>query len=160
MTARTYKPIDTQEDAELSPLMQAAVEALGGTKHWAGSVRGLAGLICRTFIIHSTGHLEDEQLKFSETLKFDNGDVNQREWRIFERPEGLHIESESVVLIRPGQLKNSMLSFVYRLNLGQFSLLYHDTFKPGPNGKIENTGFATFLGLRIMTIDAEGRVAK
>lgn len=160
MTLPLRKPVPAATGAELSPLMQAAFAALGGTKHWTGRVRGLAGLIRRTFVIDSTGHFENDQLKFYETLKFDDGETNQREWTISERQDGLHIEAESVDLIRPGGLKGDVLSFVYRLKLGRFSLPYHDIFRPDPNGEVENTGFATFLGLRVMKIEATGRTIR
>lgn len=160
MTLPLRKPVPAATGAELSPLMQAAFAALGGTKHWTGRVRGLAGLIRRTFVIDSTGHFENDQLKFYETLKFDDGETNQREWTISERQDGLHIEAESVDLLRPGGLKGDVLSFVYRLKLGRYSLPYHDIFRPGPQGEVENTGFATFLGLRVMKIEATGRTIR
>lgn len=160
MTAQIRKILPDTKVTEHSPLMQAAFAALGGTKHWTGRVRGLAGLIRRTFVIDSTGQFENGQLKFYETLKFDDGETNQREWTIIERQDGLHIEAESVDPIQPGRLDNDALSFVYRLKLGRFSLPYRDIFRPGPQGEVENTGFATFLGLRVMKIEATGRTTK
>ena len=160
MTTQLHKPISAAKATELSPLMQTAYAALGGTKHWTGRVRGLAGLIRRTFDIDSAGHFENGQLMFYETLKFDDGETNQREWTIFERQDGLHIEEGSVNLVRPGQLERDVLIFIYRLNLGRFSLRYRDIFRIGPQGDVENTGFATFLGLRILKIEATGRTAR
>lgn len=157
MTAKISEPISVIEDATMTPLMDAAFNALGGAKRWTGRVRGLAGLIRRTFVIDSTGHLENGHLKFNETLTFDDGETSQREWRIFERPDGLHIESSTVELIRPGLLEDGILSFVYRLKLGRFSLPYHDIFRPGADGETANIGFATFLGLRVMNIEAVGQ---
>jgi len=157
MTAQLLKSKHPAEYAEMSPLMQAALAALGGPKHWTGRVRGLGGLIRRTFIIDSTGHYENGQLKFCETMKFDDGDTNQREWTIIERSDGLHIEADSVELIRPGRLERNALSFIYRLKLGRFAMPYRDVFKPGTNAEVENTGFATMLGLPIMKIEAVGQ---
>ena len=160
MTAQSLKSIHAAQHAEMSPLIQAALAALGGTKHWTGRVRGLAGLIRRTFVIESTGQYENGQLKFFETLKFDDGETNQREWTISERPDGLHIEASAIQLIRPGRLEQGALTFLYRLRLGCFSLPYHDVFRSGAQGEVENTGFATFLGLRIMKIEATGQTTK
>ena len=130
MTASSLKrsDLDLETPANLSPLMTAAYTALGGAKHWTGDVRGLGGLIRRQFTIQSTGVYHDGEIIFRETLTFDDGEHNQREWSVIEREDGLHLQADTIRQIRPGRIQDGILILDYRLKLGRIWLPYRDLF--------------------------------
>lgn len=136
----------------LSPLMDAALRHLGGRKCWRGHVRGLAGLINRKVEIMSEGVLVEDRLHFRETLKFDNGDEEQRQWQVRETQKGLVLEADNVALLEPGKLHGPNLVFRYRVRFGNMNFDYFDIFRELPDGQIENKGVARKFGIKIFDV--------
>ena len=60
--------------------MRCAVACLGGSKSWRGEVRGFFGLLRRRFTIFSLGHADKGAFSFHETMKFDDGEPEKRQW--------------------------------------------------------------------------------
>lgn len=147
--------IDTKlASRDSSDAMRMAIQCLGGAKSWYGYVTGLFGMIQRRFTIESTGLVEGSALVFLERLKFNDGEEQKREWRIFDTPEGLALEGEDVTLIRNGRIQDDALSFVYRVKFGSLKFAYRDIFNTRADGGVENIGYARFLGMPIMKVTA------
>ena len=150
-----FKTVEPKTD-ELSDAMRSAIEFLGGRKHWNGTVRGLAGLISRSFSIDSIGVVKDGVLIFRETLKFDNGETQDREWQLFETPHGIAVEGDDITLVQYGKIDNGALHITYRVKFGAQTFTYRDVFKRGSDSDVYNEGHASLLGLPVMKIIANG----
>jgi len=153
------KEIAAETVAPSSDAMELAEKVLGGRKVWRGEVRGLLGLLHRGFDIRSKGKLDARGLVFEEKLLFDDGEVQERSWRIREGAEGLALEADIVALLKPGQIKKDALEFVYRLKFGALTFRYRDIFLLQTDGTVRNLGFANWLGLPLMKITAIGKIA-
>lgn len=135
--------------------MSLAMACLGGRRRWEGDVRGLFGIIRRRFSIHSDGVMRDGAFCFSETLSFDDGETQQREWRLVEAENGLRVEGPDVEQIEPAQLASkNALDLVYKIKLGTLRFRYRDLFRLRDNGFVENVGHVSFAGFRVMTVTA------
>lgn len=148
-----------QRNDELSTgatAMDLALACLGGRKSWKGSARIFGGLVSRDFDISSDGAMEDGVLVFLETLRFEDGEIQNRIWRIRETPDGLTIEGEGITTIDNGRIEDGALVFDYRIVMGGVAYHYHDVFRRTDNDEIENTGVARMLGLPVMAIHARG----
>ncbi|MEZ5893414.1 MAG: DUF3833 family protein [Parvularculaceae bacterium] len=141
--------------AVASDAMQLAIACLGGRKLWSGSALGLFGLINRGFSISSDGVFEDGALVFRETLRFDDGEVQDRMWRVAETSLGLVLEADGIETIKPGRIENGALVFDYRIVMGGVAFSYRDEFRI-KNGGVDNVGAARLFGLTILTITARG----
>ncbi len=146
------KVMSTTSDA-----MELAEKSLGGRKRWRGEVNGLLGLLRRGFEIQSIGKLESRGLVFNENLEFDDGEIQERSWLISQATDGLVIEADGVEILKPGQVKNQELVFVYRLKLGKLTFRYQDSFYLRTDGQVTNEGKASWYGLPVMKIIATGR---
>ncbi len=144
----------------VSPTLKAMVlaeKSLGGRKCWRGEVTGLLGLLRRGFDIQSTGKLDARGLVFDEKLEFDDGEIQERSWRIGQSADGLLIEADGIDLLEPGQVKNNALIFVYQLKFGSLSFRYRDKFFLDGDGNVNNVGRASWCGLPVMKIFATGK---
>ncbi len=142
-----------------SPAMELAEKSLGGRKFWRGEVNGLLGMLPRKFDIQSTGRLAARGLVFDETLRFDDGEIQERSWLIDQTPNGLTIEADGIELLKPGKVKNQTLIFVYRLKFGSLTFRYRDKFYLGTDGQVTNEGNASWCGIPVMKITATGKAA-
>ncbi|WP_428407867.1 DUF3833 family protein [Hyphococcus sp.] len=143
------KPISKSEQ------MAFATACLGGERRWEGSVRGLFGLIQRRFSIHSLGVIREGELCFSETICFDDGETQQREWRLVDAKGGLAVEGPDVEQIAPARLDNeNAMTLIYKIKLGTFRFRYRDLFRLQEDGGVENIGYVSLGGIRVMTITA------
>ncbi len=157
--AATAKPKTrgSAKGVSTSDTMAMAIACLGGRKHWEGSVRGFFGLLRRTTVIESSGAIEDGVLVFRETLTFDNGDEEKREWRLRDEPEGLMLKADGIQQLRPGRIEGGLLVVDYILSLNGMKFGYRDSFKSTPDGGVKNTGRAKLLGVPVMTINVTGQ---
>jgi len=142
-----------------SDAMRLAEKSLGGRKQWRGDVTGMLGLLRRGFGIQSVGKLDARGLIFDETLEFDDGEVQNRSWRIGQTSGGLVIEADGIDLLEPGHLENNALVFVYRLKFGALSFRYRDKFYLTADGNVTNEGRASWFGIPVMKIVATGKAA-
>lgn len=138
----------------LSPAMRLAHASLGGVKKWRGNVSGLGGLLQRTFEIDSNGKLDNGNLQFFETLTFNDGAVETRQWRLFETPAGLDVEGDGISLILPGVIVDGALVIAYRVKFGALTFDYKDVFNVNSDGSVRNDGEASLLGVTLMHITA------
>ncbi len=143
------RPIST------SAQMDIAKACLGGERQWVGNVRGPFGLIKRQFSIQSNGIIQGGDLCFFETVCFDDGETQKREWRLVDARGGLLVKGPDVEQIEPSQLANeNALILVYKIKLGTMRFRYHDLFRLHVDGGVENIGQVTFGGIRVMRITA------
>lgn len=140
----------------LSDAMVMVIACLGGRKRWQGRVRGLFGLLRRDVDIESSGALEDGVFLFRETLTFDNGDQEKREWRLHDTPHGVALKATGIEPLRPGGIEDGFLVFNYVLLLNGFKVNYRDAFRQGPDGTISNSGSGKVFGLPILTVEITG----
>lgn len=147
---RDFQPQRSQSEA-----MRAAFACLGGERRWTGTVRGLFGLIRRNFAIWSNGRMEDGALVFQETLAFEDGETQERQWRIADGAEGLTVEGDGVIQTGPGRhIGENGFEISYRIRFGSLSFDYRDTFILREDGAVCNLGEARLLGFPVMKIEA------
>lgn len=144
----------SERNNNISPTMQSAVKFLGGHKQWTGTVNGLGGLLKRQFKISSQGQIINGVLTFDETMEFNDGETQDRHWRLFDTPNGLAVEGSDISLVKHGYFNGEVLHIIYRIKFGVMTFNYRDSFKIGPNGQVLNIGYASILGLTIMKIEA------
>lgn len=135
-----------------SDTMAMAIACLGGRKKWNGRVRGLFGLLRRDISIDSSGAVENGDLVFRETLRFDNGDEEYREWLLRDTPQGLTLEATGVKPLQPAKIENGFLAFKYLLSLNGLMVTYQDAFALTPNGNATNTGIGKLFGLPVLKV--------
>lgn len=138
----------------LSETMKTAWACLGGAKRWRGRVHGLLGLVSREFEISSVGVLDEGILQFSEHMVFSDGVETRRKWKITDTGKGLGLEAEDIRLLKAGTVEGNTLTYEYALKLGAFPCRYLDRFIARPEGRVENTGTAYFLGLAVLRVQA------
>lgn len=149
----------TAEDtanARTSGLLCDVARFLGGRMRWKGGVRGVFGLIDRTFVIDSDGRIKDGVLHFSERIRYADGVAEQRCWRVWIENGGLALKADGVTMIEPGRLSEKKLELAYQLKLGGIRFEYKDVFEFTEDGAVVNRGVVTFLGVPIMKVDALG----
>lgn len=137
-----------------SQAMRAAIACLGGERRWTGRVRGLFGLVRRDFAIWSNGVQKDGALHFRETIAFEDGEKQERSWRIAEGPDGLTVEGDGVVQTSPGApYGDNGFEISYKVRFGSMMFDYRDIFMLRENGAVYNVGDARLLGLPVMKIE-------
>jgi hypothetical protein len=148
---------DNAVEVTASDSMTAAIACLGGEMKWEGQVRGLFGLLKRNFTIESQGRRNGDTLSFFETLRFDDGEVQKREWNLKDSSSGLLIEGENVKPLAPGSLSGDALEISYKIKLGPIWFSYLDRFEICETGDTENIGIASLFSIPLMKITARGR---
>jgi len=152
-TPQECRDNDEGAPAVRSKTMAMAIACLGGRKKWKGRVRGLFGMLRRDISIESLGAVEDGVLIFRETLRFDNGDQENREWLLQDTPQGLELKAKSVKQLQPAKIENGLLAFKYLLSLNGLNIVYQDAFALNPSGKVTNAGVGKLFGLPILTVN-------
>lgn len=151
--------IDSDRLDSRSDAMRAALSCLGGARFWTGSVSGLFGVINRRFTIESQGRANKGALIFSETLCFDDGEVQERAWTLSDGTDGLVAKGDNVAPLKPGQVIPGGFEISYRIKFGSIWFDYHDVFRTNPNGGVSNLGVVSLLGVTVMNIKAEASPA-
>ncbi len=143
-----------------SDAMRYALRCLDGKRNWKGDVRGLFGLVNRTFTIESEGAVTPDGLIFAEVLRFDDGETQSRRWRVFDTPDGLGLDADDIGLIKHGRLSNGVLEIVYKIKLKPIGAAYLDRFRALDDGAVIYFGKVAVLGVPIMKVTAKGSAIK
>ncbi len=151
------QPQTKENERPASDAMRLAITCLGGRKSWNGSVRGFFGLLKRDVVIESEGAVERGVLIFRESLTFDNGDQENREWSLWDTADGVAMEADDIEQLRPGRVEDGLFVIDYHLRLNGLTFQYSDAFHAGPNGAVSNTGRAKLLGLPVMTVTVSAK---
>jgi hypothetical protein len=147
-----------RNDASPSAALTLAARCLGGRREWRGRVRGLLGLIAREFTIRSDSHMIDGALCFSETMRFDDGEVQERSWRLFDGVDGVGIEGEGISQISPGRSVDDEFIVSYCIRFGAITFNYRDRFRAINDTTTENFGVASVFGAPLLKISCIGVV--
>lgn len=127
---------------------------LAGRTRGEGIFRDFTGRVRRRFTITLDGHVEGGALVLSENFLFDDGETEQRVWRIYAHGGGAYSATADDLIgeargrVRAGALRWSYL-FSLKLGAKRLRVRFHDAFVQVADDILLNEARVTKFGFEI-----------
>ncbi len=148
----------TQGAVGQQPDLQLRLEEFfDGTLHAEGEFRDPLGRLRRTFCAQVTGTRSGDTIRVRETFRYNDGDVDEREWLIEALGNGKYRGSASDVIgYALGQVEGRRMRWTYPLDLPlggrAWRLRFEDEFELSHAGELINTAKVKKFGLPVGTV--------
>ncbi len=115
------------------------------------------GVLRRSFVVDLNGGLKDQQLILNELFLYDDGERDQRVWRISDMGAGVYTgQAEDIPGQARGQVQDRMLRWQYPLRLvtarGALTVRVDDYIYRMPDGTAFSRGYISKFGIRIGSV--------
>lgn len=145
--------MNIDEFAAAKPTLKLEEYFLGDLKAW-GMFHDRFGNLRRQFVVDIEGHLEGDELILREDFVYDDGETQQRVWRIKAVGDGRYEgRADDVIGIAAGTAKGNALNWTYKMDLkvgdGSWRVSFDDWMFLQPDGMMLNQATVTRWGFDV-----------
>lgn len=136
-----------------TPVFELEQYFVGQTKAY-GLFEDRFGKFRRTFVVDITGEMQGETLILTEDFVYDDGEIEQRIWRINKRPDGSYRGTFGDIIGEAiGELEGNALHWTYKMNLkvgdSTWKVGFDDWMIMQQDGVLLNRAYVSRWGLEI-----------